>query len=245
MATQFQMEVTLPTNGFYYPDGGRLKTVILRDITTREEKILLGSNGDEILTNIVKACIIEPQNLDIDSLINADVNCLLFKLRSHTYGPEYKVTFQCPNCNRSEIGIVNIDELPIYMLQEPFKPIEFELPVSGDTLTCKLLTQKDFRFINQLAKRATKNTATNRNQAAYTIRMAQHIKEINGQPVDSGVAQQYCQVMQGKDSAYFWWKIGEIRIGYDNEIEHVCSNCGNEFTSMLPINAEFFRPTFG
>ena len=243
--SNFETTVTLPTNGFFYEDSD-IKEITLRDITTKEEKMLLGSTGDDTTVNIIKSCIVNPKNLDINNLIAADLHFLLMKLRIHTYGPEYKVTFTCPSCGQSEIAVVNLDELPVYTLTEQFEiPMEFELPVSEDTLGCRLLTQRDVKYINQVAKRATKQSPGNRQQAAYSVRQARHIMTINGNPVTDPEAQNYVQNMHGKDSAYFWWKINEKQIGYDTSIEHRCSNCGNEFESTLPINAEFFRPTFG
>lgn len=243
--SNFETTVTLPTNGFFY-ENSDLKTITLRDITTKEEKMLLGSTGDDTMSNIVRACIVNPKNIDVNELIASDLHFLLMKLRIHTYGPEYKVTFQCPACGNSEISVVNLDDLIIYNLEEKFEtPMVFELPKSGDTLGCRLLTQKDTKFINQLAKRATKQSPGNRQQAAYSIRQARHIMTINDKPVTDAEAQSYVQNMHGKDSAYFWWKINDVKIGYDTTIEHTCSACGNEFESTLPISSEFFRPTFG
>ena len=243
--SNFETTVTLPTNGFFY-ENSDIKDITLRDITTKEEKMLLGSTGDDTMPNIVKSCIVSPKNIDINELIASDLHFLLMKLRIHTFGPEYKVTFICPSCGQSEVAVVNLDDLMIYYLEEQFEiPMTFELPVSGDTLGCRLLTQKDTKFINQLAKRATKQSPGNRQQAAYSIRQAKHIMTINDKPVNDSEAQQYVQNMHGKDSAFFWWKINEKQIGYDTSIEHRCSNCGNEFESTLPINSEFFRPTFG
>lgn len=243
--SSFETTVTLPTNGFFY-ENSDIKDITLRDITTKEEKMLLGSTGDDTMPNIVKSCIVSPKNIDINDLIASDLHFLLMKLRIHTFGPEYKVTFICPSCGQSEVAVVNLDDLMIYYLEEQFEvPMVFELPVSGDTLGCRLLTQKDTKFINQLAKRATKQSPGNRQQAAYSIRQARHIMTINDKPVNDSEAQAYVQNMHGKDSAFFWWKINEKQIGYDTSIEHRCSNCGNEFESTLPINSEFFRPTFG
>lgn len=242
---KFETTVTLPTNGFLYPEENNITEVTLRDITTKEEKMLLGSTSDNTITNIVKACIVSPK-FDVDNLITSDLHFLLLQLRIHTYGAIYKVSFRCPNCGTSEIAPINLEEdLFCYRFEEPFKqPFEFELPVSKKTLGCRLLTNKDSRFISNFAKKLSKNSPQNRQQVSYNLRMAKHIVTIDGEEVNDGQAQRFVQDLHGKDSAYFWWKINDIKIGYDTEVEHTCSNCGTDFDITMPISGEFFRPTF-
>ena len=243
---KFETTVQLPTNGFLYPEENNITEVTLRDITTKEEKMLLGSTSDNTITNIVKACVVEPRGFDLDNLITSDLHYLLLQLRIHTYGSIYKVSFRCPHCGASEIAPINLEEdLICYRLEEPFKqPFEFELPVSKTILGCRLLTNKDSRFISNFSKKLSKNSPQNRQQVSYNLRMARHIVTIDGEEVSDGEAQKFVQNMHGKDSAYFWWKINDVKIGYDTEVEHTCSNCGADFEITMPISGEFFRPTF-
>ena len=241
---KFEQTVQLPTNGFFYDEDNNITEVTLRDITTKEEKMLLGSTSDNTMTNVIKACIVSPK-FDLDDLITPDIHYLLMQLRIHTYGSSYKVQFTCPNCGNRETEAINLDEMICYTLEEPFKqPFEFKLPVSGDTLGCKLLTNRDSRFINNMAKKLSKSSPQNRSQVSYNLRMAKQIVTINGEEMNDGQTQRYVQEMHGRDSAYFWWKMNSIKIGYDTDIEHTCSNCGTDFDIAMPISAEFFRPTF-
>ena len=59
MSAKYETTVTLPTNGKMYGDDGPVD-VTLRAMTTKEEKLLLGSTSSNVFDDIVKACIVEP-----------------------------------------------------------------------------------------------------------------------------------------------------------------------------------------
>lgn len=243
-AAKYETTVTLPTNGHLYgPDGP--VDVTLRAMTTKEEKILLGSSSDNVFDKVIKACIVEPKDLNLDDLILSDINFLLLKLRIHTYGSDYKIETTCPNCGSIDYRTINLDDFPIYTLSEDFKePIKMKLPMSGDTLECNLLRNKDVKFVDRLAKKLSRTSKTNTDAIAYNIRMAKYIQSINGEKVDGSKAQAYTQNMHSRDSAYFWWKINKILIGYDTTMELTCSECNSDYETAMPITSEFFRPTF-
>lgn len=242
--SNFEFNVTLPTNGFYYDDKS-IKDIVLRDMTTEEEKIMLGSTNDEALNNIISACIISPKGLDVTKLLGADLHYLLLQLRIHTYGSLYKVSMTCPHCGNQEIKKVDLDQLHCITLDKPLElPIEFELPRSKDKIACRLLTEADNIFINNFARKLSKSSTSTRAQIAYDLRMAKHIVKINDEDVDDADTQKYVKDMHGYDSAYFWWNLDQVELGYDTTIEHVCGDCGRDYSIRLPMTREFFRPSF-
>lgn len=244
MSAKYETTVTLPTNGKMYGDDGPVD-VTLRAMTTKEEKLLLGSTSSNVFDDIVKACIVEPKDLDFGSLIASDAHFLLLKLRAHTYGSDYNIECKCPQCGRKEQMTINLDDFPVYTLDDNFvEPIEFTLPMSGDKLACRLLRNKDLEFVNRQARKLSKTLKVPQEEIAYNLRMSRHIVKINDEPVDDARSQAYTQDMHGRDSAYFWSQLNKILIGYDTTIEAICPNCNTEYEMSMPITSEFFRPTF-
>ena len=93
--------------------------VVIRNMTTAEEKMLLGSTQDAF-DNILKACIVEPKDLDLDELCSSDKHFLLMKLRIISYGSDYFVGYKCPSCGATSEYKINLDELTVHYLKECF-----------------------------------------------------------------------------------------------------------------------------
>lgn len=243
--SNYETVVTLPTNSVIY-EGKVPKEITLRAMTTQEEKMLLGSSKSEnVFEKILKACIVEPSDMDVKELVASDMMYLILKLRTHTYGSNYGVEVTCNSCGEKSDIQVNLDEFPVYELDEDFsEPIKVDLPMSGDSLEVKLLRGRDNTSVVNQAKKIAKKTKGNARQLEYEMRMAKHILTVNGEDYTEGKAQGYVNEMHARDSAFFWYVIDEVKIGMDTLVEEECSSCGNELEFDLPINREFFRPSF-
>lgn len=246
-SSKYETMVTLPTNGNLYGDGGP-EEIILRSMTTQEEKMLYGStSGDDRLRRIIKACVVSPKDLDLNSLVFEDYHFLLMKLRIHTYGSEYKIEPICPHCNHSMKMTVNLDDFPVDILPDDFEePIKMTLPMSKDVIECKLLRLKDSNnAMNQARKVTRDSTVATPEEVAFMYRIAKQIVSVNGEEYDFGHMVQYVQDMHARDSAFMRWTINQIKLGYDTTIEiDECPNCGEYYEVTLPMTGEFFRPSF-
>ncbi len=242
--SNYEMSTVLPSKGLLY--GGKVDpNITLRHITTSEEKKLLASTSDDALDKLIESCVVAPKDFNIKLLNPADKHFLMLKLRTHTYGSEYHVTGKCPDCNHKADYKIDLDEFPIYELDDDFtQPIMFTLPVSQDKLGVKVLNGSDLESIRRQSKKLSKVLSVDKSELEYVLRMAKHIVSINGEEVDEGSAQGYVEKMHARDSAYFWFKLDEVRIGYDTTIETTCPNCRNDIEFEMPINKEFFRPKF-
>lgn len=244
MSSNYEISVELPSRGLVY-NTEIDPHIILRHITTREEKKMLASTSDNTLENLIQDCIVEPQDINVKKLIAADRHFLMMKLRIHTYGSEYNVEIMCPYCGTKHEFKLNLDDFPVYMFDESIKlPLKITLPMSGDVLELRLLDGADIEAVNRQAKKMAKMMKIDKSELEYVLRMAKHIVTINGEEVDNGTAQGYVENMHARDSAYFWFCLDEIKIGYDTTVEVICPECRREIESELPITKEFFRPSF-
>lgn len=232
------------------PSKGLLYDTIPSEITMRgmgmgEEKMIYGSTNVNAVDRALRNCIVEPKNIDLGELLAADQHFLLMKLRVHTFGSDYHAMGKCTECGAKNEFEVDLDEMLINYLPETFtEPIEIPLVDSGDKLSVKLLRNADIDFVNRQAKKLAKTLKVPAGELEYTMRMARMITHINGEQVDPGNAQKYVESMSSRDSAYFWFLLDEVKVGYDTIVTVVCPECGEEFEFALPLNSEFFRPKF-
>ena len=242
--TNYETTITLPSKGLLYKDVP--EEVTIRAITTAEEKMIFGSTSANSLERVMKACIVAPKNIDFKDLLPFDEEYIMFKLRAHTYGSEYRIGTSCPHCKEQQEVVMNLDELPVEYLEDSFtEPFTITLPKCGKELEVRLLRNRDYEAARVQAKKIAKKVHGNQKEIAYTIRMAKHIMKIDGEEVDEGKAQQFCETLLGYDSAYFWAMIDEaVNCGVDTEIEHTCVNCGEDYNVEFQMSSEFFRPKF-
>lgn len=243
-ASKYETTVSLPSKGLLYTDIP--EEITLRTITTNDEKMLYGSTSGNTFSKVLSGCIVAPEGIDVGDLLPFDEQFLMLKLRTHTYGSMYSVQGTCPECGHKHVFEVNLDEFPVYTLDESFKePLEFTLPQCGNKVSVRLLRNRDYDSIRSQARKIAKRTGANSKELEYLYRMARYIRAIDGEAVDEGKAQNFVEKLTGGDSAYFWWKIDEeVKCGVDTLSEVVCPNCGEEYDVPFAITSEFFRPRF-
>jgi hypothetical protein len=243
MSANFETTVKLPSRGLLYKNIP--EEITLRCMTTEEEKILYASTGGNSFHKILSNCIVNPKNIDLNELVYSDEHFLILQLRSHTYGADYTVYGKCPHCGHEESFNINLDEFDINYLDENFEePIEITLPVSKDKLSLKLLRNRDLEQINRQAKKISKSTGASNREVEYILRMAKAILKVNDKEFDFSDAQAYVSKMHSRDSAYFHFQMGKVKLGVDTTVMVTCARCDEDYDFAMPINSEFFRPKF-
>ena len=233
-------EFELPSNGIY--DGPTKVTV--RPMTTKEEKMIYTARDASFLDNIVKSCIVEPADINMDLLLPADTTYLLYMIREMTFGPDYKQSMICPYCNHKQEVDIDITEMTFYMLDiEALKEkCTIKLPMCGDTLKIKLLTNGDLKEINKTIKQLTKaNKLQDPEGYEYTYRFAKLIETINGEEKDIKEIITYLDNLILRDFDEIKKTLADIRIGLDTTNSRVCKKCGEEVEVQGVATPEFFR----
>lgn len=223
--------------------------ITLRAMTTIEEKMRLASTGITVMPNIIKACLVDPINSDVHRWTLTDVQFAMYKLRTVTYGPDYKIQLVCPKCGHQFEVNINLDDLNVKELPDGFTMpfVIGPLPVSGDTLECKFLTIDDYETIEKEAKRILRKYPDYDGDPSIILSMQHRIEKINGESLLPAKLQQYIEKMHARDYQYFNSKYSEVSDSYGLDIYDMietCPRCGNDVTFDLPINEEFFRPKY-
>lgn len=237
----YEATIELPSKGRLYDSN--LDKVTIRGMTTREEKILFASNGDDVLKRIFKNCIISPEDVDINELMDADVIFLTIQLRMLTYGDEYHIQARCPKCGKTDNYTVHLSDLEISYISDEFTEPFYITTRTGDKLGLRLLRKKDTEFVEKYSRKFARDMNLNYLEVLYVCKMAKHIVSINDNPIDFIDAKDYVDNMFGYDSAKLRTAVEKwSNFGVETGCSVTCTSCGNKFSFALPVNDEFFRP---
>lgn len=233
-------EFELPSQGLF----GGPKVVTVRPMTTKEEKMIYTARDNSFLDKIVKSCIVEPANVDLNKLHTADITYLLYMIREMTFGPNYKQAMQCPYCKLKQDIEIDITEMKTYLLdfEELNKYSKINLPVCGDTLKIKLLSNGDIQDISKTIKRLVKDDKLQDPDGyEYTYRFAKLIESINGEELDIKEVITYLDNLNLRDFNEIKKALSNIHIGLDTTNYRVCKKCGEEVEVQGVAVPEFFR----
>lgn len=239
---------TLPSNGLLYKDSNIPAEVTIRAMNALDEKRRLSSTGVSVIPTLLESCVIDPENIDIMSLKLFDLNFLMYKLRIITYGAEYKLNIECPHCGHKSEVIINLDDLPVNMLDDSFvEPFKLDpLPVSGDVIECKMLSIQDYINMENEAKRILSKTPSYVGDPEFILSYKYKIVSVNGEEVPSYKIQKYIEELHARDMRFFDSKYNDLVNNIGLDLSHVegCSHCGEDINFILPVTDEFFRPTY-
>lgn len=230
------------------PSNGKLKDVpkevTIRNMTTAEEKMLLGSSED-VFDQIIKKCVTEPDTFDIKKIPLMDKNFLYVKIRVISYGPEYKFEYQCPMCGKTSTTTINLDDLEVEYLPDDYKdPFDvIDLPVNGDKISLSLPRNEDFAKIRSKVRRYESKFPDAIGDESWVYGMMAFISEINGEPVDSKL-HDYVNTLHARDASYLRHKINKLGGGIERETTVHCSKCDNDVEVSIPMGINFFHTDF-
>lgn len=224
------------------------KNFTLRAMTTKEEKLRVSSIGMKTISKIIKNCLVSHPDLDVTQLKLFDLQYLMYKLRIVTYGNEYKVNLVCPYCNRVTDMTIDLDKLKVVEVPEEFEePFEIgPLPMSKDTLQCRLLTAKDVDDIFEESKKKLEKFPEMEEDPSFIIEQQHKILSVNGEQMVPQMLQDYIEGLHARDFQYFNSKYEQMSEGFgiDKKVTCKCQHCNKEFERELPMTEEFFRPSY-
>lgn len=236
----------LPSRGKCYPNMEVPDKITLRAMNTMDEKIRVSSTNPFVSTPmLIQNCMMNAENVKAEDLKFFDLYFLMFKLRTITYGNEYKLKgIYCEHCGKEQELTVNIDEMKVNYLPDDFvEPFNIKLPVSGDVIGCKLLSAKDYDNIQRENER---RKSKGMDDSDFVLSYVQRILTVNGETMVPALLEQYVQNMNAKDLRIFDVEYGKISnsVGLDLDYSCQCPTCGAEMNFQIPLVNEFFRPTF-
>ena len=147
--------IDLPSEGKLYPEDHPLRKgkIEIKYMTAREEDILTSQNlikKGVVIEKLLDSLILT-KGVKSEDLVIGDKNAVMVAARILAYGPEYACEVTNPNTGEKLTHTFNIADCPFNKLPKDVdgNSFEFELPVSKQKITFKLLTGKDERMINE------------------------------------------------------------------------------------------------
>lgn len=237
-------EFILPV-GYKDTDGVVHRTVTLRPMTGETEEAIadpkIRDNGGKIITALLESVVVKIGTLPrvtkdiIRDLTTIDRDFLLIKNRQVSFGDNISYTDICPHCrakNEIHVNLSNIE--PKYLENEEDRELTFDLPIgytdaSGTVHKEITITLPTGRVQEKVAQMVRANPA----QATTTMLQLITLKLGTLEFINPDVFKK----MTKKDRDFISNKLSELEVGVKFDTEVVCSECGSEFVTSIPLQS--------
>ena len=244
---QFPSEVIdLPSEGKLYPEGSPLREgkLEVKYMTAKEEDILTSQNliKKGLVIETLLDSLILTKGVKSEDLIIGDKNALMVAARILAYGPEYACEITNPNTGEQLTHVFNIADCPFIKLPKGIdgNNFDFELPVSKQKITFKLLSGKDERMINnELDKIKKLGTQI---IPELTTRLRYLITSVDGE-TKQNVINSFVENMLSKDSLSLRQEI--TKVTPDIDLSQEIDIEGDTVKVDIPMTVNFFWPDTG
>jgi hypothetical protein len=246
--------VELPSEGKFYVQGHPLhhqKVIELRHMTAKEEDILTSQSllkKGVAIDRFLQSLIVD-KRINTDDILVGDKNAILVNARINGYGPDYKTSVTCPNCqanikhefdlNEAKVkNVEDVSELKNVHIDENMGLITIQLPITGWSFVCKPMTGKDERTLSEAIE-------TRRKRKLSEDMLSQQINlftvSISG-VTDRGKIIQAIQSLPARDSKYLRQTYQKLMPSLDLTQTFECSECRHTCDMEVPFTTDFFWP---
>jgi hypothetical protein len=238
---------TLPSKGLIY-DKPINPNITLRSMTTMEEMKRLSPSDTpyKLMADIIEDCITsEKLGMKIYDLCLGDYQYLLHKLRTVTYGTEYKMIITCPHCGQIVDSTADLDTLDVMEYDDTYLDlINITLPVTGKLIELKYQTPRDLDIVSFKKREMQRKTKSNLDYSLLFTTISL-IKKVDGQVLNPVALEEFVKKLPMKDISFILAEAEKLngKVGVDNSITATCGQCGNEVVTSFRITSEFFGPT--
>lgn len=247
---------TLPSHGLVY-DKKVNADVKLRSMTTADEMRRLApskpGNQYKILSDLIDDCIVSDLGISSYDMCVGDYQFLLYKLRVVTYGSDYKVSFECPNCHDWVEANIDLDtalqlrELKEFDLAEQ---LTVHLPRSNKDVTLRLQTPRSLDRIEErceaFRQKVSKADDYTRFQDPHIrYQLMEVIDLVDGTKLPEYKLENFVDSMPMADANVILKRCDVLNdlVGYGPIHMAKCPECGFDAVIPLRITSEFFRPS--
>lgn len=231
-----QVNVRMPSRGLL---PGTVEEVTLREMTVKEEKGLFSSKRPfNKIIDLIKGCIVDPENLEVKKLPLTEIVYLLFQLRKLSLGSDYKYKIVCSSCNRNTEREVDLNEFEIRYLREgATATYSCDLP-SGTKVTLKYLNGDDQIDIDNVIRMRASKAGVNFD-GGFVYRLAKQIVEIDGEQVSTPEKEMFIDKLTHTELEEIQATINNNEFGIDLSMVIDCPFCGNIDEIVVPITQDF------
>ena len=242
-------QFNLPSKGLVYSKEIN-PVVTLRAMTTVEEMKRLNHSDRPyaLMAEVINDCIENDIGIHVYDMCVPDYQFLLHKLRTVTFGPEYKTTSRCPFCMSDNEHTIHLEsDLKVTSIDEEIlkKYSEIVLPVSKHTIRLRMQSPRILDDITIKAKEIRKASPEYSGDPAFLLTLQALIGTIDGKVYEEFKIDPFLRKLSMMDTNYLI-KAGQklnTSFGIDPQIDHKCNICGLTYNSSFRITSEFFGPS--
>ena len=230
--------VKLPSEGRFY--DSKKKSVKVGYLTAADENILMSTNPDDLIINLVRSKVYE-HDLRPDDMLNGDIEAILIFLRNTSFGPEYKISINDPETGKRFSADILLDELDFRRPStNPNEDGTFDvvLPKSQASVKLKPLLYKEIQEINKAAD----SYPAGRVAPRVTMKLQKQILSVNGDTTPSTIIK-FIEGLPIMDSKFIRKFIDENEPRLDLT-KSVIAPSGNKVDVEIAFGVEFFRVFF-
>lgn len=239
----------LPSLGKVYGSDEINPHVKLRSMTTNDEMKRLNHSerAYKVLADVIDDCLVEGPGISAYDLCLADFQFLLHKLRTVTYGPEYKVLSTCPYCKSTEELTINLEDFEVKTFEESvLDSFTIELPITKKKVKLSMQTPRSLDDVEEKVREYNRKTASkDGTESAFLFNLEDIMESVDGKNLDVIKKPEFIKSLPMRDTNYIIQKAEALdrTIGLNTEQVCYCPMCGLDYTVPFRFTSEFFRPT--
>lgn len=240
-------DFTLPSEGKVY-DEKINPNISLRSMTTEDEMRRLAHSERQykVLCDVIDDCIVgDKPGISSYDMCLGDYQYLLHRLRSVTYGPDYKLETYCPICGSSNKQVLNLDELEVKTYSDEVEKYRtVSLPRSKKIVRLKLQTPHSVDDITIKKKEELRRNPEMEGDIGLVLTLKSLIDSIDGEIVDPVRLEAIIRKLPMADTNKILRNAEKLAtiIGVETDFDCTCKECGSVYRSSFRITPEFFGP---
>lgn len=242
-------EFELPSKGQVYENPVN-PHIRLRSMLTEDEMWRLQRTDTpyKVMSELIDRCIVgeDRPGLSAYDMVLGDYTFLLHKLRTVTYGPDYKMIITCPFCKQINEVTVDLESLDVNVFSdETLKEMKITLPKSKNVIELRFQTPRMLDEIENRKKELKKKTKDRSSRYDYLLTLESLIKTVDGSVYTPAQLEAFILKLPMLDANYLLQKADKLnqKVGVSTTVTVECPDCGNEVVTPFLITSEFFGPT--
>jgi hypothetical protein len=237
--------------GYIDPEGRLHTSVEVREISGDEEDLLAADKMPQTkkISELLARCTSRVGVYSgatarhvMPGLTMGDRTFLMFAIRRVSLGDEYPFVDKCPNCEQSQLFMLDLSELEITAMPNPMKRnYELTLPKSKKVVGWHVMVGKDEEVLGRFSKAGFDNVS---------LGILVRLDTFDGKPVDLSpkagkpASLQVVKSLGMQDRNALRDAFEEFEGGIETTMDMVCPSCGFEFSRELDVGQTgFFFPS--
>lgn len=246
----------LPSKGKIY--GKTINPEVqLRSMRTLDEMKRCATTNYQYkkLASVIEDCLITKLDIPVYDLCIGDYQYLVHKLRTVTYGPDYKIALQCPVCGKIFSTTISLDDLKVMTYTEDWEKLKrVHLPVSDKEIELRVQTPRLLDLSAIESRERNEKYRENMSESddliidqSYLVTLKSIIKTVDGEALNEAALEQFVSNLPMMDTNILLQSSQKLdeAIGLDTSVHVKCPNpkCKHNIDYSFRITGEFFVPT--